>query len=383
MLRQLLKTLILNITLLVMLMLSTGNIHAQVTGVCGQPPVTDANLRCPQNCPRESSFLEDGTPGYICGYVRLSCGQRAYTNAINLGIAQCGCQEVGSRFTEMADGIQCCGNVSGGNCVNPINPAGRTQGTCGQDPVQDETLLCPSACPRMNINHRDGTQSYFCGYTNLSCGESTNAQAVAEGIQRCDCSATAGAFGQMSDGRQCCGLPDGTQCLNPATAQVLSCGRTISERDSATAVCNCPGASLVPMSGVAGVYCCGTVIGGNSCAAPEISDSFDASEELTQTRLNQLNPFVLFGNSEVNANQLSTPGSILSRVLVFAFPLAGLILFVMLLWAGFEIVMGASNSKSIEAGKQRATTAVAGFALLFISYWIIQIVEVVFAVTIF
>ena len=82
------------------------------------------------------------------------------------------------------------------------------------------------------------------------------------------------------------------------------------------------------------------------------------------------------------AAQLKTPGGIISRLLFFAFPLAGLILFVMLVWAGFEILIGAPTKKSIDAGKQRATAAIVGFLLLFASYWIFQIIEVVFGVKI-
>lgn len=82
------------------------------------------------------------------------------------------------------------------------------------------------------------------------------------------------------------------------------------------------------------------------------------------------------------ANQLRTPGGIVSRILVFAFPLAGLILFLMLVWAGFEILIGAPTKKSIDAGKQRATAAIIGFLLLFSAYWIFQIIEQVFGVKI-
>ncbi len=83
------------------------------------------------------------------------------------------------------------------------------------------------------------------------------------------------------------------------------------------------------------------------------------------------------------ADQLSTPGGIVSRLLAFAFPLAGLILFVMLVWGGFEILIQAPSKKGIDAGKQRVSAAIIGFILLFSSYWIWQIIEVVFGINIF
>lgn len=83
------------------------------------------------------------------------------------------------------------------------------------------------------------------------------------------------------------------------------------------------------------------------------------------------------------ADELSTPRGILSQVLAYAFPLAGLILFVMLVWGGFEILSGATTKKSLDAGKQRITSAIVGFLLLFSSYWIMRVVEIIFGVNIF
>ena len=101
---------------------------------------------------------------------------------------------------------------------------------------------------------------------------------------------------------------------------------------------------------------------------------------------NNLNPLYIGGAENIasvaasdQASTLSTPGGIVSRVLDFLFPLAGLILFVMLVWGGFEIMMG-SVSKKIDAGKQRVTAAIVGFLLLFASYWIWQILQVVFGI---
>lgn len=105
---------------------------------------------------------------------------------------------------------------------------------------------------------------------------------------------------------------------------------------------------------------------------------------------NMLNPLQHAGGENIfeekasaYADTLSTPGGIVSRLLSFAFPLAGLILFVMLVWGGFEILIQAPSKKAIDAGRQRVTAALIGFMLLFASYWIWQIVEVIFGVVIF
>lgn len=111
---------------------------------------------------------------------------------------------------------------------------------------------------------------------------------------------------------------------------------------------------------------------------PEITNP---AAGLTSETLDALNPLTQFSTGV--DEDLNTPGGILTRVLRFAFPLGGLILFIMLIWAGFEILSGASSgSKSIDAGKQRATAAIIGFILLFISYFIAQLLEVVFGIQI-
>lgn len=113
------------------------------------------------------------------------------------------------------------------------------------------------------------------------------------------------------------------------------------------------------------------------------------TDGVTSSDFDAFNPLKIGQNSTGGtgsnlATDLSTPGGIISRLLDFAFPLAGLILFVMLVWGGFEMVYGANNtSKAIEAGKNRITTALIGFILLFASYWIMQLVEVILGITIF
>lgn len=104
------------------------------------------------------------------------------------------------------------------------------------------------------------------------------------------------------------------------------------------------------------------------------------TDTLTSETFDSLNPLKQYSSGV--EEDLSKPAGIITRVMRFGFPLAGLILFVMLVWAGFEIVAGAAGKKSIDAGKQRATAAVIGFVLLFVSYWIAQLLEIIFGVQI-
>lgn len=101
--------------------------------------------------------------------------------------------------------------------------------------------------------------------------------------------------------------------------------------------------------------------------------------EVTAETLNNLNPINIGGGSA----DLKTPGGIISRALkFFVFPIAGIILFVVLILGGFQMLAGANNSKSLEEGKQRITAAIIGFILLFAAYWIAQLLEIVFGIRI-
>lgn len=101
---------------------------------------------------------------------------------------------------------------------------------------------------------------------------------------------------------------------------------------------------------------------------------------VTGGTLNALNPIKQLSS---HPEKLETPGSIISFLLAdFAFYLAGLILFVMLVWGGFEMIAGAANKKSLDAGKQRVTAALIGFLLLFSVFWLAKILEMIFGIEI-
>ncbi len=124
-----------------------------------------------------------------------------------------------------------------------------------------------------------------------------------------------------------------------------------------------------------------TVVNKIPCSDDD-ADSIHVGDPVTSETLNKLNPLIQEGDEEL-ALELSTPGGIISRFLgVFAFPIAGLVLFVMLIWGGVEMMAGSATSKSVDAGKQRITTALIGFFLLFASYWIARILELMFGIKI-
>lgn len=100
-----------------------------------------------------------------------------------------------------------------------------------------------------------------------------------------------------------------------------------------------------------------------------------------EVELNQFNPLIIGGSAQ--AELLSTPGGIITRVLAYAFPIAGLILFVMITYGGFQVILTSATKKSVEEGKKKITTSILGFMLLFSSYWIVQIIQTIFGARLF
>lgn len=164
-----------------------------------------------------------------------------------------------------------------------------------------------------------------------------------------------------------------------------TCGRQFPASEAQTWVCSCP-SGIVPFTSAQGtpMKCCGYVIGekvGN-VFVDQCSSTADVNPVggVSSQDIDLLNPLIITGSTQ--AETLSTPGGIVSRMLSFIFPIAGLILFAMISWGGFEILISASGQKGMEAGKNRITTAIVGFILLFSSYWMAQIVEAVFGIKI-
>ena len=74
---------------------------------------------------------------------------------------------------------------------------------------------------------------------------------------------------------------------------------------------------------------------------------------------------------------ITTFGQIVSVVIKNAFVLAGIISFILLIFGGFNVIVAAGDSKKAQQGKTAITGAVIGLLVVFGSFWIIQIIEVI------
>ena len=77
-------------------------------------------------------------------------------------------------------------------------------------------------------------------------------------------------------------------------------------------------------------------------------------------------------------------GEIISNLLQNIYVLAGILLFVLLIIGGLGFIMGAGedNPEKAKRGKQAITAALIGFAVIFCSYWIIKIIEILTGINI-
>lgn len=70
----------------------------------------------------------------------------------------------------------------------------------------------------------------------------------------------------------------------------------------------------------------------------------------------------------------STLGQVLNQLWRYIFPLAGLLLLLYLVYGGYELMLSRGDPKAIESGRKKITYAILGFFIVFISYWLVQII---------
>ena len=96
--------------------------------------------------------------------------------------------------------------------------------------------------------------------------------------------------------------------------------------------------------------------------------------------LNLSDYFTLGKSPDTVAGTYSTPAEIVNVVVRNLFVVAGIIFFLMIIYSGFKFVY--QGKKGAEDVKTIMTAAVAGLGIMFASYWIVQILEIVTGVEI-
>lgn len=74
---------------------------------------------------------------------------------------------------------------------------------------------------------------------------------------------------------------------------------------------------------------------------------------------------------------------IVSAFFPYVFAIAGLILFAFLIMGGFGLLTSGGNPETVKKAQGKITSALVGFLIIFLAYWLTQILEIIFGITIF
>ena len=78
-----------------------------------------------------------------------------------------------------------------------------------------------------------------------------------------------------------------------------------------------------------------------------------------------------------NINSL---GDLVNLALSFLVPLAGVILFLIIIWGGYDIMMSTSKAQQVSGGQKKITARIIGFVLLPASYFAAKLLGTIFGV---
>lgn len=87
-------------------------------------------------------------------------------------------------------------------------------------------------------------------------------------------------------------------------------------------------------------------------------------------------------NTNTYINTYPTIFSLFSVILKNVYVLAAVILFIMVFVGGLGMIINAGNTEKQKQSSQTLSSAVLGFAIMFLSYWLIKIIELITGVKI-
>lgn len=85
------------------------------------------------------------------------------------------------------------------------------------------------------------------------------------------------------------------------------------------------------------------------------------------------------GTSSNNLENLTGVSVYVQNFITGAISVAGIILLFMLIGGGIAMIAGAGKNdpKTVESGKKAATSALVGFIVVFMAYWIVRLIETI------
>jgi hypothetical protein len=90
------------------------------------------------------------------------------------------------------------------------------------------------------------------------------------------------------------------------------------------------------------------------------------------------------GDKPINQiNEYNSLGAFISSVLPNVYLIAGLILFFLIIFSGYGLLSAGGDQEKLKQSSKALTAAITGFLIIFASYWMIQIIEVLTGINIF
>lgn len=82
------------------------------------------------------------------------------------------------------------------------------------------------------------------------------------------------------------------------------------------------------------------------------------------------------------ANRFGNLGAVVSMALQYIYVIGGLVLLVMLIMGGITLMTASGDQNKTKQGYGMITNAIIGFVIIFVSYFVMQIVEVALGIKI-
>lgn len=75
---------------------------------------------------------------------------------------------------------------------------------------------------------------------------------------------------------------------------------------------------------------------------------------------------------------IQTLGDLISKIMTFLIPASALVLFVVLIWGGFDYLQSQGSPEKIKGAQAKITAGFVGFALLLMSFLITRLISFIF-----
>ncbi len=107
----------------------------------------------------------------------------------------------------------------------------------------------------------------------------------------------------------------------------------------------------------------------------QIAQTFNLAPGGTTPTVTIQGPLVLPGG--ITDYKLS---DIVGVFLTYLFPIAGIILFFIIIWGGYDVLMSQGEAEKLEAGRNKLTSGIIGMVLLVLSYLFARLIGYIFGV---